>query len=59
MNDEQQAQIIKQQNKKEQREVQEEEDMNFFQELYAGINNMFENVYDEAADANEQKIRDE
>jgi len=59
LNDEQQAQIIKQQNKKEQRKVQEEEDMNFFQELYAGINNMFENVYDEAADANEQKIRDE
>ena len=31
---------------------QEEEDMNFFEELYAGINNMFENVYDEA----EEKI---
>lgn len=51
--------MIKQQKKKEQREVQEEEDMDFFQELYAGINNMFENVYDEVEEANEQKIRDE
>lgn len=34
--------------KKQMIDDQEEEDMNFFQELYAGINNMFENVYDES-----------
>lgn len=34
---------------------QEEEDMNFFQELYAGINNMFENVYDET----EEKLKEQ
>ena len=28
--------------------LQEEEDMQFFTDLYAGINNMFENALDEA-----------